>query len=112
MVNDVESMQIHLDDALLLLTDLGLGSADEVESLRGLAIEAEKPLLLIAEDYSAEAVATLLDDSEGPDIVAVHPPEYGKWRQAMMEDIAVMTGGPTFSNASATRMPVPHWAAV
>ena len=96
MVNDVESMQVHLDDSLLLLTNLGLGWAEEVENLRALAIEAEKPLVVIAEDYSVEAVAALLDDSKGPAIVAVHPPEYGKWRQAMMEDIAVMTGGRVF----------------
>lgn len=96
MVNDVESMQIHLEDALLLLTDLGLGAADDVEYLRALAAEAGKPLLVIAEDYSAEAVAAILGDREGPKIVAVHPPEYGKWRQAMMEDMAIMTGGRVF----------------
>ncbi|TDJ67806.1 MAG: chaperonin GroEL [Proteobacteria bacterium] len=102
MVNDVETMQIHLEDALLLLTDHALSSADDVEGLRALADEAGKPLLVIADDYSAEAVAALLDDHTGPDIVAVHPPEYGKWRQAMMEDIAIMTGGRVFVKALGT----------
>lgn len=99
MVNDVESMQIYLQDAMVLLTDHQLGSAEDVAVLRGLAAEEKKPLLVIADDYSAEAVAVMLDDNPGPEIVAVHPPEYGKWRQAMLEDIAVMTGGKVFVKA-------------
>ena len=85
MVNAVESMQIHLQDALLLLTNHGLKTAAEVAGLRALAGAAQKPLLVIAEEYSSEAVAAMLDNQAGPAIVAVHPPEYGKWRQAMME---------------------------
>ncbi len=96
MVNDVDSMQAHLDDALLLLTNHGLKTAEEVTALRALANDAGKPMLVIAEDYSPAAVAALLGEPTGPAIVAVHPPEYGKWRQAMMEDIAVMTGGRVF----------------
>jgi chaperonin GroEL len=96
MINDVDSMQIHLADALLLLTNHGLKTADEVAALRVLTAEAGKPLLVIAEEYSPQAVAALLDDHPGPEIVAVHPPEYGKWRQAMMDDIAIMTGGRVF----------------
>ncbi len=96
MVNDVDSMQIHLEDALLLLTNHGLKTVEEVSALRALVDEAGKPLLVIAEEYSPQAVAALLGDHAGPAIVAVHPPEYGKWRQAMMEDIAIMTGGRVF----------------
>lgn len=96
MVNDVDSMQIHLEDALLLLTNHGLKTVEEVAALRALVEEAGKPLLVIAEEYSPQAVAALLGDHAGPTIVAVHPPEYGKWRQAMMEDIAIMTGGRVF----------------
>ena len=96
MVNDVDSMEIHLEDALLLLTNHGLKTTDEVAALRALVTTAGKPLLVIADDYSTQAVAALLDAPTGPAIVAIHPPEYGKWRQAMMEDIAVMTGGRVF----------------
>jgi chaperonin GroEL len=53
-------------------------------------------LLVIADEYSTQAVAALLDGHTGHDIVAVHPPEYGKWRQAMLEDMAIMTGGRVF----------------
>jgi chaperonin GroEL len=96
MVNDVESMQIHLDDALVLLTNHGLKTAEEVAALRALIAGTRKPLLIIADDYSTQAVAALLEGKTGPTIVAVQPPEYGKWRQAMMEDLAVMTGGRVF----------------
>ncbi len=99
MVNNVESMQIHLQDAMILLTDHQLVSAEEVAALCALAAEAKKPLLIIADDYSAEAVAAMLDNDSGPEVVAVHPPEYGKWRQAMLEDIAIMTGGKVFVKA-------------
>ena len=96
MVNDVDTMETHLQDALLLLTNHGLRDADDVAVLRKLAAEAQQPLLVIADEYSTQAVAALLDGHGGPAIVAVHAPEYGKWRQAMMEDLAIMTGGRVF----------------
>ena len=96
MVNDMDSMQIHLQDAMILLTDHGLATAEEVAGLRALATQANKPILVIADDYAAEAVAAMLNENQGPAIVAVHPPEYGKWRQAMLEDIAITTGGRVF----------------
>lgn len=96
MVNDVDTMETHLEDALLLLTNHGLRDADDVAVLRRLADEAGKPLLVIADEYTTQAVAALLDGHVGPEIVAVHAPEYGKWRQAMMEDMAIMTGGRVF----------------
>jgi len=96
MVTDVEAMQVVLEDAAILLTDQGLQSQTDVECLRRLAAQVEKPLLVIAEDYTPEAIAALLRESDGPKIVAVHPPEYGKWRRAIMEDIAITTGGRAF----------------
>ena len=96
MVNDVDSMEAHLNDALLLLTNHAVRDAEDVAKLRALAAEARKPLLVIADEYSTQAVAALLDGHAGPEIVAVHPPEYGKWRQAMLEDMAIMTGGRVF----------------
>lgn len=96
MVTDVETMRIEMDDIAILLTDQVLQSADQVHGLRALATEAGKDLLVVAEDYGPDAVAALLASSDGPSIVAIHPPEYGKWREAMMEDIAIMTGGKVF----------------
>jgi chaperonin GroEL len=99
MVNDVESMEIYLQDASILLTDHAISNGQDVANLRQLAIQTGKPMLIIADDYSAEAVAAMLERTEGPAIVAVHAPEYGKWRQAMMEDIAITTGGRVFVKA-------------
>lgn len=99
MVNDVESMEIQLEDASILLTDHAISNADDVARLRQLARQTGKPMLVIADDYSAEAVAAMLENTDGPAIVAVHAPEYGKWRQAMMEDIAITTGGRVFVKA-------------
>ena len=96
MVTDVETMRVLLDDIVLLLTDQAIATQADVEALRALASEAGKPLLVIAEDYTPEAVAALLGDYGGPQIVAIHPPEYGKWRQAMLEDIAITSGGRVF----------------
>ena len=96
MVNDVDTMETHLEDALLLLTNHGLRDADDVAVLRRLADAAGRPMLVIADEYTTQAVAALLDGHTGPEIVAVHAPEYGKWRQAMMEDMAIMTGGRVF----------------
>ena len=99
MVNDVESMEIYLEDASILLTDHTIDTADDVTHLRQLAGDTGKAIMIIADDYSADAVAAMLETGEGPAIVAVHAPEYGKWRQAMMEDIAITTGGRVFVKA-------------
>ena len=96
MVTDVETMRVELEDSVILLTDQPLSTAEEVSGLRSLAKEAGKSMLVIADDYGPEAVAALLAESDAPAIVAIHPPEYGKWREAMMEDIAIMTGGRVF----------------
>ena len=96
MVTDVATMRVLLDDVVLLLTDQEIATGSDVESLRTLAKQAGKAMLVIAEDYSPDAVAALLGDYDGPKIVAIHPPEYGKWRRAMLEDIAIATGGRVF----------------
>ncbi len=96
MVTDVETMRVCLDDIMLLLTDQTIASDTDVEGLQALATEAARPLLVIADDYAPEAVAGLLGEYGGPPIVAIHPPEFGKWRQAMLEDIAIATGGRVF----------------
>jgi chaperonin GroEL len=99
MVTDVETMEVILKDALILLTDQRIQSPHEIRSIHALAAAEGRPLLIIAEDISAEALSTLiaLSASGGPRLAAVHPPEYGKWRQAMLEDIAVITGGRVLS---------------
>ena len=96
MVTDVESMRVILDDVIILLTDQDIMSDADVQILKALAKQAEKPLLVIADEYSPEAVASMLRKDDQPAVIAIHPPEYGKWRKAMLEDIAIMTGGRVF----------------
>ena len=95
MVTDVETMEAILDNALVLLTDQRIQTAQEVLTLKDRVAATGRPVLIIAEDVSAEALSTMLATTAtgGPRLVAIHPPEYGKWRQAMLEDIAVTTGG-------------------
>jgi len=94
MVTDVERMQAVLDDPLILMTDLKITTAAEVEQIRALLGRRNQPLLIIAEEVGPVAVMALLATREGGGAVAaIHPPEYGHWRKAMLEDIAIVTGG-------------------
>jgi chaperonin GroEL len=95
MANEIERMEAVLESALVLLTDHSLVDSEKVEMIKSISIEAGKPVLLIAEEISAEALATLLAvrNSGSPLMVAVHPPEFGHWRKAVLEDIATLTGG-------------------
>ncbi|HYZ64688.1 MAG TPA: chaperonin GroEL, partial [Acetobacteraceae bacterium] len=95
MVTDVERMQAVLEDALILMTDQKLQSAAEVAAIEALLEGGNQPLLLIAEEVAPAAVTALLKRRERglPQIAAIHPPEYGNWRKAMLEDLAILTGG-------------------
>jgi chaperonin GroEL len=94
MVTDVERMQVVLEDALILMTDLKVTTAAEVEQILALLSRSNQSLLIIAEEVSAPAVMALLASREnGGRVAAIHPPDYGHWRKAMLEDIAIVTGG-------------------
>ncbi|MCF3948037.1 chaperonin GroEL [Acidiphilium sp. AL] len=94
MVTDVERMQVVLDDPLILMTDLKITTAAEIGQIRALVGASNQPLLVIAEEVAPAAVAALLAGREGGlPVAAIHPPEYGHWRKAMLEDIAIITGG-------------------
>ncbi len=95
MATDVETMRAVLDEPLVLLTDRRIESADELDAALELAQGLARPLLLVADEVAPEAVQALLAfrrDGRGI-AVAVHPPEFGHWRQAMLEDLAIITGG-------------------
>lgn len=95
MVTDIERMQAVLENPLILMTDQRLQNQEEVAALLALASESGRPLLIIAEEVSPACVVTLLAsrDNGGPVVAAIHPPEYGHWRKAMLDDIAIVTGG-------------------
>lgn len=93
MVTDQEKMEVVLDHPLILMTDLKIRSPQALDVVRGIAAKAGRPLLIIAEEVAPDVVVTLLG-KEGPGrYLVVHPPEYGHWRKAMMEDLAIVTGG-------------------
>jgi chaperonin GroEL len=94
MVNDVERMQVVLDNALILMTDQKLQTEAEVAALLALATAERRPLLVIAEEVSPASVISLLAARDrGIQVAAVHPPEYGHWRKAMLEDLSILVGG-------------------
>jgi len=95
MVTDVEKMQAVLDDPYILLTDKKIASPDEINSIRQSVAKTGKPLLIIADEVSSDTIVTLLSAS-GQDrlqVAAIHPPEFGHWRKALLEDLAILTGG-------------------
>lgn len=95
MVTDVERMEAVLDDPLILLTDQKLQGGVDVAAIEALLDGERRPLLVVAEEVAPEGVITLLRRRERglPPVVAIHPPEYGHWRKAMLEDLAILTGG-------------------
>jgi chaperonin GroEL len=93
MVTNQEKMEAVLERPLILMTDLKIREPSAIGSLRRIASQADRPLLIVAEEVSPDVVVTLLG-KEGPGkYLIVHPPEYGHWRKAMMEDLAILTGG-------------------
>jgi chaperonin GroEL len=95
MVTDVEKMQVVLDNPYILMTDHKLQTLEEVAVLQALVAGSNRPLLIIAEEVAPACVVSLLAAREkgGTAVAAIHPPEYGHWRKAMLEDIAITTGG-------------------
>jgi chaperonin GroEL len=95
MVTDIARMEAVLDDPLILLTDQKLLTEAEVAVIEALPDVDRRPLLIIAEEIAPACVIALLRRRERglPPVAAIHPPEYGHWRKAMLEDLAILTGG-------------------
>lgn len=93
MVTDVEKMQAVLERPLILLTDLKIKDPASLDAARAIADKAGRPLLIVAEEVSPEVIVTLLGRSGAGRYLIVHPPEYGHWRKALLEDLAIITGG-------------------
>jgi len=99
MATDTEKMEANLSDCYILITDKKISNIQEVLPILEQVVKAGKPLLLIAEDIEGEALATLiLNKLRGTfTCVAVKPPGFGDRRKAMLEDIAILTGGQVIS---------------
>ena len=99
MVTDVERMQVVLDHPYILMTDKKIQTSSELEGVFSLIDKSGRPLLIIAEEVAPSVIMALLARREKHNfkVAAIHPPEYGHWRKAMLEDIAIVAGGRVIS---------------
>lgn len=100
MVTDTDKMEAVIDDAYILITDKKISSIQEILPLLEQIVQSGKKLVIIAEDIEGEALATLLVNRLRGTFtcVAVKAPGFGDRRKAMLEDIAILTGGTVISS--------------
>jgi chaperonin GroEL len=105
-ITDKETMEVLLEDAYILLHDKKISSLKDILPILELVSQAGKPIMLIAEDLEGEALATLVVNRLRGTLpcCAVKAPGFGDRRKAMLEDIAVLTGGSVISEEKGRKL--------
>jgi chaperonin GroEL len=98
-VTNADKMRVEMEDPYLLIYEKKLSALNELLPLLEAVVQTSKPLVIIAEDVEGEALATLVVNKlrGGLKVAAVKAPGFGDRRKAMLEDIAILTGGTMIS---------------
>ena len=98
-ITNRDKMRVEMQDAYILISEKKLSSLNEILPLLEKVVQAAKPLLIIAEDVEGEVMAALVVNKlrGSLKVAAVKAPAYGDRRKAMLQDIALMTGGTVIS---------------
>jgi chaperonin GroEL len=98
-ITNADKMRVEMDDPYILINEKKLSGLNELLPLLEAVVQTGKPLLIVAEDVEGEALATLVVNKlrGGLKVAAVKAPGFGDRRKAMLQDIAVLTGGQAIS---------------